>query len=920
METTPHFGGASVEPVLSLEKLAESEHRFRKLVEALPDAILVHSENKIVFVNPFCVRLHGAETAEQLLGRDISEFIKPEFLPAIQQRVEECYLTGTASSPIETILITCDGLPVDIEAVAIPISWNGAPAIEVVLRDIRQRKHAQHQAHEWQRRLELAQKAGLRIGLWDWDVVANTVIWSDETYRQFGLARDSFHGDVEDAVNRIHPDDRDMVEAAIGKVLRGDSEEYASQYRVLRPDGTTCWINAHGVMVRNGSKHMIGIGIDITDLKKSEQSLQESQEKYRLLLNSTAEAIYGLDLQGNCTFCNPACARLLGHRSTADLLGKNMHALMHHSRPDGTPYPEEECEIYVAVRQGRASHVTDEVLWRADRTSFPAEYWSYPMYQAGEIVGAVVTFLDISERKQAEQALHESEERHRHLFDNTTYGVFLSKPDGTLLDVNPAFVTMMGYGSIEELLACNLGSDIYENPAVRRSILDSYGESGRVDGSEANFRRKDGKIITVRINGGASRRDDGTVDHYEVIIEDITERRSLEQQFRQSQKMEAVGLLAGGISHDFNNLLGVILGNADLLLEKVPAGSQQRYAEAIKKAGSSAAQMIRQLLAFSRKQVLYPAVLDVNAVVSEIGKILHRLIGEDVRVTTDLETGLGPVRADRGQIEQILMNLATNARDAMPNGGTFIIRTANAKFGPEDAARYSYVIPGQYVHLSVSDTGVGMSEEVRTRIFEPFFTTKEKGRGTGLGLATVYGIVKQSGGFIWVSSTPGAGTTFDIYLPRIEGKAAPLIPNPLARTEYPRGTETILLLEDDDCLRELTGEILTGSGYNVIQAGRGDIAVDLATQFKGSIPLVVSDVVLPEISGPAAVKKLQLVHPEMKALYVSGYAEVPVAQQLIAEGATLLQKPVARMDLLNKVDEMLHRHDAPERRSLTQQQ
>ena len=188
-------------------------------------------------------------------------------------------------------------MPVDIEAVAIPISWNGAPAIEVVLRDIRQRKHAEHQAHEWQRRLELAQKAGLRIGLWDWDVVANTVIWSDETYRQFGLARDTFHGDVEDAVNRIHPDDRDMVEEAIGKVLRGDSEEYASQYRVLRPDGTTCWINAHGVMVRNGSKHMIGIGIDITDLKKSEQSLQESQEKYRLLLNSTAEAIYGLDLQ-----------------------------------------------------------------------------------------------------------------------------------------------------------------------------------------------------------------------------------------------------------------------------------------------------------------------------------------------------------------------------------------------------------------------------------------------------------------------------------------------------------------------------------------------------------------------------------------------------------------------------------------------
>ena len=322
---------------LSLEALAESEHRFRELVEALPDAILVHSENKVVFVNPFCVRLLAAAGPDQLLGRDISGIIGPEYLPAIRSRIQDCYATGTASPPTESTVIACDGSSVDIEAVAIPINWNGAPAIEVVMRDIRKRKRAEQEAHDWQKRLELAQKAGLQIGLWDWDPVANTVIWSDESYRQFGYTRETFSGRVEDAVTRIHPEDRSRVEEAIRKVIAGEAE-YAQQYRLVWPDGTICWIDAHGVIVRNGSVHMLGIGVDITDLKKTQQSLQEGEEKYLLLLNSTADGIYGLDLKGNCTFCNPACLRLLGYKDPNDLLGRNMHDLMHHTRADGTPY------------------------------------------------------------------------------------------------------------------------------------------------------------------------------------------------------------------------------------------------------------------------------------------------------------------------------------------------------------------------------------------------------------------------------------------------------------------------------------------------------------------------------------------------------------------------------------------------------
>ncbi len=754
--------------------LAESERRFRNLVEALPDAVLVHCGNKIVFVNPCCVQLHGAKSAEQLIGRDISEFISLDNLSTVRQRIEECYRTGNASIPLESTLITCEGSAVAVETTAIPMVWNGAPAIEVVLRDIRTRKQAEEALHKWHQRLELAQKSGLRIGLWDWDVTADTVVWSDESYRQFGFTRETFSGRVEDAMRRVHPQDREKLNLAIGNVLEGKTDDYSAQYRLVRPDGTTCWIDAHGVIVRSGTTHMMGIGVDISELKEAEEKIQTSEEKYR------------------------------------------------------------------------------------------------------------------------------------NLFENAAYGIFLAKPNGELMDVNPALVAMLGYSSKEELLTRNLERDIYEDLEVRRSILRAHESDARVIGVETNWRRKDGKTITVRMNGGVFRGSDGRVLRFEVMVEDITERRSLEAQFRQSQKMEAVGLLAGGISHDFNNLLGVILGNADLLLETVEAGPQQKRAEAIKQAGRSAAQLIRQLLAFSRKQVLYPSVMDLNAVVGDIGKILRRLIGEDVRVATDLETALGSIQADRGQIEQILLNLATNARDAMPGGGTFSIRTENAELGPEDVARYPYVKPGRYVHLAASDNGSGMSEEIRSRVFEPFFTTKEKGRGTGLGLATVYGIVKQSGGYIWVQSSPGDGATFDIYLPRIDEKAAVVVKSEPSPSEYPRGTETILLLEDEDCLRQVTREFLTASGYNVLEAGHGEVAIEWATMHKGPIPLIISDVVMPEMSGPSAIARLRVVHPEIKALYVSGYAEVPVAQQLIAEGAALLQKPVSRMDLLKKVDEMLH--------------
>jgi two-component system, NtrC family, sensor kinase len=761
---------------------------------------------------------------------------------------------------------------------------------------------------EWHNWLELAHKAGIKIGLWEWDVLTNTVTGSDESYRQFGFTHETFSGRLEDLVGRVHPQDRAGFSKTIDDMREGD-REYASQFRVVWPDQTVCWIKARGVAFHNGTAvHMRGIGVDITTLKETEQSRQESEDRYLLLLNSTAEGIYGLDLEGNCTFCNPACLRCLGYQAPEELLGKNMHALMHHTRADGAPYPAEECRIYVAIREGEASHVAEEVLWRADGTSFQAIYWSYPMRRAGELLGAVVSFLDISELKRAEQSLRDSEETYRELFEHATYGSFRSNREGDFLDVNPALVAILGYGSKAELMACNLNRDIFENSEDRVFLLKRLEPSGRIDGVEVNWKRKDGQTVLVRLGGGQIRGKDGQVSHFEVIVEDITERRSLEAQYRQAQKMEAVGLLAGGISHDFNNHLSVILGNAELLLEKTQSGKLQHYAKEIKKATKSAAQLTRQLLAFSRKQVLYPTLLDLSAVVSDVVKSLVRLIGEDVQIVVEGETSSASIRADRGQIEQILMNLATNARDAMPNGGTFTLRTENAELGPHDVARYFYVRPGHYVRLSVSDTGMGMSEEILTHVFEPFFTTKPQGKGTGLGLATVYGIVKQSGGYVWISSRPGKGATFDIYLPRVDEAAPPLLGEPEGRSEYPKGTETILVLEDEEALRAVTCQFLTAGGYTVLQAGRGSLTIEEAQRYKGRIQLIISDVVLPDMSGPSVVERVQALHPGLKVLFVSGYAEVPVAQKLIEEGFLLLQKPVSRSALMKTVDELLHLH------------
>jgi two-component system cell cycle sensor histidine kinase/response regulator CckA len=398
----------------------------------------------------------------------------------------------------------------------------------------------------------------------------------------------------------------------------------------------------------------------------------------------------------------------------------------------------------------------------------------------------------------------------------------------------------------------------------------------------------------------------GADEVLEIIAEDITERRALEDQFRQAQKMEAVGRLAGGVAHDFNNLLLVISGYAEVILEQLERGSTlHQKAMAIQQSADRATTLTRQLLAFSRKQLLELKVVDVNAIVSDMERLLRPLIGEDIELVTKLTDNLGRTRADSGQLEQVLMNLVVNSKDAMPEGGKITIMTEDVTLDDSYRREHTFIKPGQYIMLSVSDTGVGMSKETQAQIFEPFFTTKEKGKGTGLGLSTVYGIVKQSGGYVFVQSEPDRGSAFRIYLPRVDDPAETHGPTKTAQ-EATNGSETVLLVEDEESVRQLVKETLAAKGYRVLEAENGKAGLEVAQGFDGKIDMVITDVVMPGMSGRELAKQLVAQRPGTKVLYLSGYTEDSVVQQdVLGSGASFLQKPFTLQTLAKKVREIL---------------
>jgi PAS domain S-box-containing protein len=522
------------------------------------------------------------------------------------------------------------------------------------------------------------------------------------------------------------------------------------------------------------------------------------------------------------------------------------------------------------------------------------------------VLGRMNTY--VRRQRRAEQASRESEQRYRALFESNPFPMLVYDPQTLdVLGANGAAVERYGY-TRQEFLGMTLRD--LRAPADRQALqeqVDKLGTAAEPELHTSRHRTKEGTILEVEVTGRSVEFGGRRVRL--VTIHDVTERKLLEEQFRQAQKMDAVGRLAGGVAHDFNNVLNVILGYAELTLRTMDEGDRRRRnLTEIRKAGDHAASLTRQLLAFGRGQVLQPRVLDLNAVVGEMDRMLRRMIGEDVELVTSLAPELGRVKADPSQIGQVILNLAVNARDAMPSGGKLTIETADVEL---DGRAQPGLPAGRYVMLVVTDSGCGMPQSVQEHIFEPFFTTKEKDKGTGLGLATVYGIVKQSGGVVAVQSEVGAGSTFRIYLPRVEARVETVASASLP-AEPPRGSETILLVEDDPAVRALTYEVLCESGYHVLQAASGPDALALLERDSPHLDLLLTDLVMPRMNGRELARRLQELRPGLATLYMSGYAPGAIVHGGVLDpGLAFIAKPLRPADLTRKVREVLDARPAP---------
>ncbi|MEW6442052.1 MAG: PAS domain S-box protein [bacterium] len=645
-----------------------------------------------------------------------------------------------------------------------------------------------------------------------------------------------------------------------------------------------------------GEQVMLSLLQDITDRKRVEQTLRESEERYRHIVETANEGIWSMDAEHRTTFVNLAMARMLGYEA-GEMAGVPLEDFLF---PDELEDHQRRMEVRHQGKDGRYE--------RRFRRKDGGACWCLVSATAlrddqGRFAGSFAMLTDITARVVAETRLREREEQFRQLFDNMSSGVAVYRAvddgaDFVLRDVNRA-VERIEKVARDDLLGRRV-TEVF--PGVTDfgllAVLQRVQRTGKAERLPATVYR-DARIVGWRENY-VFRLPSGEVV---AVYDDITEQKELEAQLRQAQKMEAVGQLAGGVAHDFNNLLTVITGFSDMLLARVPENDPGReFLGNIREAGERAAALTRQLLAFSRKQILEPKVLDLNETVRNIEKMLRRLIGEDIVLTTALSPTLSRVKVDPSQMEQVVMNLAVNARDAMPRGGRLAIETRNVELNGDYCRLHPESKPGPYARLCVTDTGCGMTPEVKARIFEPFFTTKGAGKGTGLGLAAVFGIVKQSGGQIEIDSQVGVGTSFRIYLPAVEEAEASPRPDRVVEPAQP-GRETILLVEDEEQVRQIARLALETQGYKVLEADGGPKAVSIAEAFDGPIQLLVTDVVMPEMNGRELAELLLVRRPALKVLFMSGYTMVRLG--MAGAPTAFLHKPFSPLALAKKVRDLL---------------
>ncbi len=733
-------------------------------------------------------------------------------------------------------------------------------------------------------------------GFWDWDLVADTWAFSPGLYAMLGYQPDELSPCLNTWTNLMHPDDRDEALSLAQGCAGGECPSFDSEFRLCSKNGEWQWTRCRGRVVGTQASgqpaRLIGVHSDIAARRQAEQAHRESEQRYRMLVENQGEGIGIVDVNEVFTYVNPAAEWIFGLEA-GTMVGRSLSEF--------TDAEQLEQVTTQTERRRRGSRDSYELSFRrADGRRRTMLVTAAPQYdEQGDYLGAFGVFRDITDRKHMEDTLRDEEQRYRQLIESLPHGVVLLQRESTVFANQPA-VEMLGYERFEDLAAV---------PPIE---LLTPTDRERVLGLLTGLRTGElvGPVHYQTVGRHASGRDIPIEAHVtaltyrgelalQLFMMDISERveaeeqRSrLEKQLRQSQRLESIGRLAGGIAHDFNNLLSPIMLYSDMALQDLRPG-EMHYEdfEQIGHAVTQAKNLTQQLLAFGRRQVLQMKVLKINDVVSEAHRLFRRLIREDIEIRLELAPKTGNLKADPSQLQQVLMNLAINARDSMDQGGVMTIRTADAELDEAHCSRHTNLTPGPYVTLEVADTGRGMAPETLAQIYEPFFTTKETGKGTGLGLATVHGIVMQHGGHIDVVSEPGAGTTFTVLLPQVE-ETKPLSrrPSPMAFPELSKAT--VLVAEDDDQLRAQVQRILEKLGLEVITATDGADAIGQAADYPGPIDLLLTDVIMPRMNGRELYQELRKTRPAVQVIFMSGYTDDVIADQQVMDEETLfLQKP-----------------------------
>jgi PAS domain S-box-containing protein len=875
----------------------DSDELFRVVAEAASDAIIsIDRDSVILFANRAAERVFGYSLSD-ILGQQVT-FLMPEYFRHLHKAAVHAYVkTGRKHTSWAGLQLT--GLHKSGAEIPLEISFGehvreGKHIFTGILRDVSERnrleRELRHSQEKYAKMIHSSPDAITLRSLPD----RRYVEVNEGFARLTGYTAEEVIGKTPSEVG-IWSDDRSHLEILEKLIREGGVRDVEFAFRTKGGEHRHGTVSAARLTLGTDS-YMLSISRDITERRKAEERLSQ----LAAIVESSFDAIIGKNLDGTIVSWNAGAEAVYGY-CAAEVLGKSIAIL--------SPAEARREVDQLLDRLGRGEKIDhyETTRIRKDGQKIIVAVTLSPVRSAsGKIVGASAISRDITERRRVEQELRRSEARFASLVQDAPYGIYRVNLDGQFLQVNPALVRMLGYQSEAELLERNIQTDVYAEAEFRKELIDEYWDHQDFRDLEAHWKRKNGDPIIVRLSGRPVELPGGERAYFEVFAEDITERRLLERQLLQSQKMDAIGRLAGGIAHDFNNLLGVILGQTELLQGELGSNpSVHRRAEAIDQSARRAAELTKQLLAFSRQQLIEPRVVDTNAIVRDVEKLLKRLIGEDVELTIHLQPNAGNIKVDPSQLEQILMNLAVNARDAMPNGGKLILETAFVELDETYARQHLGAKAGDFVLIAVSDTGTGMDSQTMARIFEPFFTTKPEGRGTGLGLSTVYGIVKQNNGYVMAYSELGHGTTFRIYFPSVRATPEPRVQksNP---GEFAKGWETILLVEDEPSLRELAREILEANGYKVIEAERGEHAIWLVEHSHTPINLLLTDVVMPGIGGKQLATRLLELRPALHVLYMSGYTDDVINNRgVLREDTLLLPKPFTRATLLRRVREAL---------------